>query len=545
MLRVLILVGIGLTLSLAEYVPGQVIVKYKDTPSVVIASSRGSISSMNNRHPNTPFIIHRESSIIEQKQSLLTIQGSRTRRHPFEGLQRIEFDPSTNIDEALNWIRSQPDVEYAFPNVVMRALDTVPNDEYYMSNQRTNDTAMFFENAWDISTGSASIIVAVIDTGVDYTHPDLMGKVIKGHDYVNNDEDPLDDNGHGTHVAGIVAAIGNNSIGVSGVNWNCQILAEKVLDSLGGGNSVSASLAIIDAVDAGAAIINLSLGGTYTSGYDIAIDYAYDHNVVVVAAMGNYGPNGENRYTTGLGTDVSILKSSPACNDSGLNKVIGVANLNYNKKKSDSSNYSNLFCDISAVGTNIYSTTLGHSYVFLSGTSMASPMIAGVASLILSISPNLSVSEVKTLLFGGAHNIDSFNSVLPNGSLGSGIVDAYRSLFSMTQVSTTNSGMSQIVKFFNYKNPVELTQGATSFHIETTTVPESCSIKIFSLSGKLIKTFVFIPSSWIVSLGDDNISWTLRDESGNYVPTGVYIAILDVRDSLGHVSRKSHKVLVK
>lgn len=516
MLKVLILVGIGLTLSLAEYVPGQVIVKYK-APSVAVASSFASSPTMKNRHPNAPFFIHSESPIIDQKRASLMIQSSRKLRHPFEGVQRIEFDPSTNIDEAIKWIRSQSDIEYAYPNVVMRVLDTVPNDEFYSLRQRTNDATMFFEKAWDISTGSASILVAVIDSGVDYNHPDLLGNVLKGHDYVNNDDDPMDDYGHGTHVAGIIGAIGNNGIGVAGVNWNSKILALKVVDNSGEGNSVSASLAIIDAVDAGADIINISFGGAYTSGYDIAIDYAYVNNVVVVAAMGNYGVTGNNVE----GIDISLVKYSPVCNDGEQNMVIGVASVGLSKTRSKFSNYSATYCDVSAIGESVYSSISGGGYAVKQGTSMATPMVSGLASLILSVNPKLTNVDV-------AHIIMDRVTPLFDKTLGAGLMNAYSSLSSIASPDLT----TRVQKFYCAPNPVH--NNGTIFYLDS--YPLRATIKIYSLSGHLVYTN---------SISGRSLIWNRKDMQENTCPAGIYLAIAEITNQNNSKDRRITKVLVK
>ncbi|GAA5416820.1 thermophilic serine proteinase [Paraliobacillus ryukyuensis] len=266
----------------------------------------------------------------------------------------------SDVESAVEKLNNNPNVDYAEPNFVFEATFT-PNDTYFSGYQygpqNTNTPA-----AWDITQGSSSQEIAIIDSGVDYTHPDLDSKVIKGYDFVDNDNDPMDLNGHGTHVAGTAAAETNNGTGVAGMAPKTKILAVRALDAGGGGSLNDIADAIRYAADADAEVINLSLGcNCDTQTLEDAVNYAWNKGSVVVAAAGNDGVS-----TT----------FEPASYDN----VIAVGAVNSSNQKASFSNYGT-WVDVTAPGNQIASTYPG-GYVYLSGTSMASPHVAGLAGLL-------------------------------------------------------------------------------------------------------------------------------------------------------------------
>ena len=269
------------------------------------------------------------------------------------------------------------------PNVRFQA-DSVPNDPGWHRQWAPKKIEADF--AWNTTVGSRSVLVAVVDTGVDWSHPDLAANYVPlGYDWVNNDPDPMDDYGHGTHVAGIIAAVLNNGVGVAGLA-QVRIMAEKVLDEAGSGTADNVARGIVDAVDKGADIINLSLG----SPFDVeivheAIIYAHQHGVLVVAAAGN---------------DFSSAKHYPAAYD----EVVAVTATDEEDKPAFYTNFGD-WVDVAAPGDNIYSTMWDDSYAFLGGTSMAAPHAVGVAALIWSQFPGMTRDQVWAQLQWSADDL--------------------------------------------------------------------------------------------------------------------------------------------
>ncbi|KEO82000.1 S8 family peptidase [Tumebacillus flagellatus] len=253
-----------------------------------------------------------------------------------------------------------------------------PNDTFYSSNQ-WNLPLIKADKAWQTSTGDPNVIIAVVDTGVDLNHPDLQGKLVPGRNILAGTDTPQDDNGHGTHCAGIIAARTNNLEGIAGVNWNSKIMPVKAMNADGSGSVADIADGIYWAADHGADVINLSLGDYEDSDYlHEAIKYAHDKGVVVTAAMGNDGI-GQPSY--------------PAA----YPEVIGVAANDESNETATFSNYGS-HCSVTAPGVSIPSTYPNKRYVALSGTSMASPHVAGVAGLLKSINKNLKPEDIRDIL---------------------------------------------------------------------------------------------------------------------------------------------------
>jgi parallel beta-helix repeat protein len=274
-------------------------------------------------------------------------------------------------------------------------VDSVPNDPSW--SLQWGPQKIGADWAWNITAGSHDILVAVVDTGIDYTHPDLAPNYVPtGYNWVADNSDPKDDFGHGTHVAGIVAAAINNSIGIAGLA-QVRMMAEKVLDENGVGTTSEVAQGIVDAVDKGARIINLSLGSNVDSEVlHQAVIYAYDHGVLVVAAAGNDATNAKN-YPAGYDEALSVSATDQSDNPAAF------------------TNYGD-WVDVATPGVEIYSTmptyhvtlnNYGYSqdYDFLSGTSMACPHVVGVAALIWSQFPNMTRDEVRAQLQNSADDL--------------------------------------------------------------------------------------------------------------------------------------------
>jgi thermitase len=264
---------------------------------------------------------------------------------------------------------------YVEPNMRVQ-VQWVPNDPYW--TYQWGPKKIMADWAWNTTTGSSAVLVAVVDTGIYYYHEDLaVNYAPLGRDWVNMDEDPLDDHGHGTHCAGIIAAAINNSIGIAGLA-QVRIMAEKVLDSWGYGYADWVANGIIHATDCGAKIISMSLGGYgYSELLHEAVKYAYDHGVLIIAAAGNDNTN---------------MKLYPA----GYDEVIAVAATDQYDNKAWFSNWGD-WIELAAPGVDIYST-VPWGYESWSGTSMATPHVSGVAALVWSLHPNKTRDWVRLWL---------------------------------------------------------------------------------------------------------------------------------------------------
>ena len=222
-----------------------------------------------------------------QQQALDSGELAATVVDEIEALQvQIVEVPEEQLEAALESYRANPRVAYAeLDTLVTVAL--APNDPLY-ATQQYGPQLIQAERAWDTAQG-AGVVIAVVDTGVDFGHPDLQGQLLAGgYDFVNNDGDPADDHGHGTHVSGIAAAVTNNSIGIAGIAPGAKMLPVKVMNSSGSGASSAMAQGIVYAADHGAQVINLSLGGVgYSQTVQDAVDHAWSHGAVVVAAAGN------------------------------------------------------------------------------------------------------------------------------------------------------------------------------------------------------------------------------------------------------------------
>jgi hypothetical protein len=338
--------------------------------------------------------------------------------------------------------------------------DTYFDNQWYLKKIKAKE-------AWDINYSSREIVIAIIDSGVQLNHPDLKDNIWKnykeidgnnidddkngyiddiyGWDFVNNVSDPspkfenYTDEGvlHGTIVAGVAAASGNNGVGVTGVSWDAKIMSLKALDDTGSGDTRDIIRAIDYAIKNNADIINLSfIGYGFSQSLEDAIRRAYNSGIVIVAAAGN--DQGEG---SGLNTDITPIY--PACHDGnfGENMVIGVSATDALDQKADFSGYGKRCVDISAPGVSFFSTTvyapenssdeliLNRYYDgYWSGTSMATPIISGSLALIAATNPSLNRSELISVLLDSAENINQLNPDYIN-QLGAGRVNLYRSLY--------------------------------------------------------------------------------------------------------------------
>lgn len=287
---------------------------------------------------------------------------------------------SMDAEQLMNYFNNEHEILYAEPHYIYVTNEEQaikPNDVLYEDYQ-WNLPAIRTEIGWNISGGD-EVTIAVIDTGVDPAHVDLQSNMTTGYNVYTDSNHAADDVGHGTHVAGIIAAHMNNYEGIAGVAPNSKIMPVKVLDSSGAGSTYAVAEGIIWAVDHGAKVINLSLGNYAQAEFlHDAIRYAYDNDVVLIAATGN-----DNTETPGY----------PAAYE----EVLAVGATDYYGQIAPFSNYGS-YVDVTAPGVSIASTYPGSQYTAMSGTSMASPHVAALAGMIRSVNPMLSNEEVMGLI---------------------------------------------------------------------------------------------------------------------------------------------------
>lgn len=293
------------------------------------------------------------------------------RRIDHTGARTVEVAPAERA-AALAELDASAAVEYAETDVVLTALDTVPNDAQWPGQWGPSKVSA--PRAWDAARGSANVIVAVLDTGVDFGHPDLRGAAVPGYDFVGNDGEPADDHGHGTAAAGVLAARTNNIEGLAGVCWSCALMSVKVLDATGSGNTSTIAQGIVWAVDHGADVINLSLGGPGSQTLGLAAAYAASKGVLLVAAAGN----------SGVSTPMY-----PAA----LPEVVSVAATDQADQRYSWSNFGP-WVQVAAPGCNI-APLRGGGYGNFCGTSSATPVVAGLAGLALSAKPTATRAELE------------------------------------------------------------------------------------------------------------------------------------------------------
>ena len=433
-----------------EYVPNEVLVKFKkDVSKYFIQDAVNSIQGK---------IITFQGKEISSLQWSPDIPSLRSFRLDPD-LFHVKVPETIGTEQAIDVLSKNPSVKYAEKNGIFHA-ETIPNDTHFdklwgLHNtgqaEGTVDADIDAPEAWDIFTGSSDIVVAVIDSGVDYNHEDLAANIwinwdeyngtpgvdddsngyvddVYGWDFVNNDNDPMDDYSymeiyHGTHVSGTIGAQGNNGKGVTGVNWNVRIMVLKSLDAYGGGTTANLVQAIDYSTDNGAHLSNNSWGGyDYSQSMYYAITRAMNAGKLFIAAAGN----------DGLDTDQT--RHYPSCYSH--DNIISVAATNNKDELSIRSNYGARTVDLGAPGgwwvqsgetpneDDIYSTKRYDDYQFLYATSMATPHVSGVAALVWGYYPAMDYKQVKCKIFCTVDPKSSLSGKVASG----GRLNAYNSL---------------------------------------------------------------------------------------------------------------------
>src|SRR5436309_1048607 len=356
-----------------------------------------------------------------------------------DGLELVKLPRGLQVKDAIRLYSRIPIVHYAEPNFIVNAT-VVPNDPQFGSLWGLNnasDSDIDAPEAWDITTGSGNVVVGVIDTGIDYNHEDLAANIFSntadcngngidddgngfvddchGFDFANNDSDPMDDNQHGTHVSGTIGAVGNNGKGVAGINWNVKLMALKFLNS-GGSGSTDGAVSCLNYLammkDRGVNIVatnNSWGGGGFSQALYDAIDAHRRRGILFIAAAGN----------SNLDNDTASFY--PA--NYYLPNIIAVAATTSTDARASFSNFGRRTVHLGAPGDQILSTTPNNTYGTLSGTSMATPHVTGVAALLKAHNGTRDWRAIRNLILAGGDNKSSTTNTVTQKRL-----NAYGSL---------------------------------------------------------------------------------------------------------------------
>ncbi|TAG89144.1 MAG: hypothetical protein EAZ18_21140, partial [Oscillatoriales cyanobacterium] len=463
--------------------------------------------------------------------------------------------PSGKVEQTISAYKNDPRIEYIEPDYIITLEDiqkpsptqeklatitpqaTTPNDPSYTQLWGLNNTGQSggtadadidAPEAWDIQKGNPNLVIGVIDTGVDYNHPDLVGNIwtnpgeiagdgidndnngyiddTRGWDFAYNDNNPMDVNGHGTHVSGTIAGKGNNGVGVTGVAWNAKIMPLKFLNDSGSGYLSDAILAINYATAKGVKLTNNSWGGGgYTQALSDAINTAGQQGALFIAAAGN----------SSLNTDTT--PAYPASYN--LSNIISVASTTRTDGLSSFSNYGATSVDLGAPGSDIYSAWPNSSYNTISGTSMASPHVTGAAALLWSQNPTWTAQQVKDKLMqttdpisalsgktvtGGRLNINNAlaGSTPPPSRANDNF--ANRILLSGAPVSTTGSNIGATGEV---GEPIQ--NGTTNSVWWSWTAPSSNTF-VVDTKGSNFDSYLSIFTGAAVN----NLNWIASDDDG-------------------------------
>ena len=412
----------------------------------------------------------KQRSIIEKSGLLDSLGGGIIKRNfkIVPGLALVELPAGLTVKDALKTFNRTDGILHAQPNYILRALSTFPYDPNFAQlwgmyntgqphpkegggfTSGMPDADIDAPEVWDIATDS-DIILAVIDSGVAYNHPDLVANMwtdangCYGYDFVNDDNDPMDDFYHGTHCAGTIGAVGNNGIGVTGVCWNVKIMAIKFLDWYGEGTIDGAIASIEYAVNMGAKVLSNSWGVyAYSEDLEDAIEAASTNGVLFIAAAGNEELDNDGEFPC-----------YPASYD--CQNIISILATTDNDGIADFSNYGPNSVDLGAPGVDILSTfptyetdamdDYGYStyYETISGTSMATPHVAGACALAWSMNPTLSHLQVKDIILNTVDKLAALDGLCVSGgrlNLYNAVLEAAKNEEILNKVGNINDGNS-------------------------------------------------------------------------------------------------------
>lgn len=416
-----------------DFVPGRVIVSLKNDEIRTMSSMFKGLDVVDMKSLNTVSSNDISTQSVNEDVYLLTLAS----------------EEKEDVLDAIDILKDCSYVNYAEPDYYLYATDVTPNDTYF--SEQYGMTKIQAPAAWSLSKGSSNVLVGIIDSGVDYNHVELSSNMwrnpgeiagdgidndgngyvddVYGWDFADNDNNPMDENGHGTHCAGVVAAASNNGKGVAGICWNAKIVALKFMDSEGAGSTSAATEAINYATMMNIPITNNSWGG---GGYSQAMYNAINRTGLFVAAAGNEGYNLNNR------------NSYPATYTCA--NIVSVAATDSRDRIASFSNYSTTKVDIAAPGVDILSTWPGNQLAYLDGTSMATPHVTGAAALLLSYRPGLTKTQLVNAILNNVDKVSGLKTKVKT----SGRLNVYKMLKNTAATSSYSYGAYSSVFDFDY-----------------------------------------------------------------------------------------------
>ena len=452
----------------------------------------------------------RPQADLNRRDTILSEVGALTEEViPNLELHVLKVPTGRAADAVARAMSLDPAVEFAQVDRYVQP-DRIPNDSYFPNEWHLNKISG--PAAWDVTTGNSGLIIAVLDTGVDGSHPDLASKMIPGWNVYDNNSNTSDVYGHGTAVAGTFAALSDNLTGVSSVIWNCLIMPLRISDPSGWATSTAVAKALTYAADHGARVANISYAFSTDSTAKTAAQYFQSKGGVVTMSAGNDGAvlaSPDNPYVlTVSATTSSDLKASW-------------------------STTGNLI-DLSAPGVGIYATNRGGGYGSWSGTSFSAPIVAGVAALVISANPNLSPSQVQTILKTSA---DDLGTAGWDPTYGSGRVNAFRAVnLALSTAGNTTSGDTVAPKVgFGAPLNGNTTSGTMSVQINATDDVGMTSVG-FSVDGinwgtDTSSPYTFSLNTLSLTNGTHTLTATAIDTSGNTAAASIQVTVSNVADT--------------
>jgi subtilisin family serine protease len=428
----------------------------------------------------------REDATVNRVDDLLATHGARKRRAMAGlGVDIVETEKGREeyLAQALSYA---PEVEFAEPDRVVQPAEMTPNDPWYAGGNEWHLARIAAPGAWEVTTGSPNVVIAVLDTGIDAAHEDLTGKLVPGWNTYNGSADNTDVHGHGTSVAGAAAASSNNAMGVAAVAWGCKIMAVRVSDNYGNATYSTIASGLTWAADHGARVANISYMVTNSSTVTSAAEYFQSRGGVVVVAAGNS----------------SLFDSAPD-NPSVLTVSATDAADNF----AGFSNYGNNI-DLAAPGW-VYTTGRGGEYGYVSGTSFSSPIVAGVAALMFSVNPGLTPAQAQTLI---KQNADDFGAPGWDAYYGAGRVNATRA------VQAAQANIDNVAPTITITSPANGAKAAKNVSVYSNAADNVGVVKVeLYVDGVLTSTATAAPftTRWSSTRGTHSLRCKAYDAAGN------------------------------